>query len=109
MNTETDLKEYKWTKEDSAAADAGGWGLFESLGNSLELQLQRCDEAAVFENDEAVATHVQTMADRGDPVAIRAIQALVAAGSSDVVRFAEGAGRGKMHQVDFSASSAGAA
>ncbi|MDR5799079.1 MULTISPECIES: hypothetical protein [Caballeronia] len=87
MNTKTALKEYKWTKEDSAVADAGGWGLFESLGNSLELQLQRCDEAAVFENDEAVATHVQTMADRGDPVAIRAIQALVAAGSSDVVRF----------------------
>lgn len=81
------LPKYQWTKGDSAAADARGWGLFESSGNSLELQLQRSGEDSFFVDDEAVATHVQMLANFGDPTATHAVQALIAAESSDVERF----------------------
>lgn len=78
---------YEWKKEDSGAAEAQGWNLFESHGDTVELQLQRVDEAEVFGDDCAAAKHVQQLADSGDQVAVRAIRALVATGSSDVARF----------------------
>ncbi|WP_321966977.1 hypothetical protein [Burkholderia cepacia] len=77
---------YEWTSKDASIADAQGWGLFDSYGHG-ELQLQRCDEASVFEDDTAAAKHVQSLADRGDNLAIRAIRALIATDSSDVLRF----------------------
>jgi hypothetical protein len=73
--------EVLWTSEYSRVADPQGWNLFESAS---ELQIQRDDEAGLFADDEAAAKHVQAMADVGDPLAIRAIQALIAAGSSNV-------------------------
>ena len=90
------LPKYQWTKGDSAAADARGWGLFESSGNSLELQLQRSDEDSFFDNDEAAATHVQMLANFGDLTATHAVQALIAAASSDVERFKLGLPEAKL-------------
>jgi hypothetical protein len=64
----------------------------------VELQIQRDDEGGVFADDEAAAKHVQVMADVGDPVAIRAIQALIAAGSSQVALYALKVPEGKLPQ-----------
>ncbi|KVV40959.1 hypothetical protein WT27_13635 [Burkholderia territorii] len=81
------LPDYEWTTEDSAAAKAQGWDIFESSGDTFELRLQRRDDDAVFANDEAAARHVQMMADLGHAIATRAIRALVAAGSPDIARW----------------------
>jgi hypothetical protein len=98
QRTDGKMPEYQWTTEDCAAADAQGWNLFESHGDMVELQIQRDDEGGVFADDEAAAKHVQVMADVGDPVAIRAIQALIAAGSSQVALYALKVPEGKLPQ-----------
>ncbi|MGF6603991.1 hypothetical protein P3T23_008746 [Paraburkholderia sp. GAS448] len=85
-----------WTSEYSAAADHQGWNLFECCG---ELQIQRDAEAAVFADDASAARHVQAMADVGNPVAIRAIHALIAAGSSNVALYGLKAPEGTQQEV----------
>ncbi|WP_199031419.1 hypothetical protein [Ralstonia sp. ASV6] len=78
---------HHWTEADSDAAAAQSWNLFETYGDKRELRLQCVDEDCEFPNDEAAAQHVKDMAENGDPVAIRAIRALIATCSEDVVRF----------------------
>ncbi|VWC58996.1 MULTISPECIES: hypothetical protein [Burkholderia cepacia complex] len=70
-----------WTAPYISAATAQGWNLFDS---SAGVQIECDDEAGVFGDDESAADHVKAMASGGDPVAIRAFQALVAAGNTDV-------------------------
>ncbi len=55
---------------DAAAAQAEGWGMFETEGR---YQLQRDDEADVFESDGAAIIHVALRASMGDKMHCEAI------------------------------------
>jgi len=86
-----------WTKEDSIAASKQGWCVFESVGDEVELQLQREDEMEVFASDDEAALFVKTKAAEGDAIAQKAIAYLQQAGSSDIERFA-------LHQIAVTAT-----
>lgn len=77
-----------WTKEDSIAASEQGWCIFKSVGDKVELQLQREDGMEVFASDDEAALFVKTKAADGIVLAQKAILYLKQEGSSDVERFA---------------------
>lgn len=55
--------------EINIAADAEGWGVFDSYGSvSGPLQIQRCDERDTFETDEDAWEHVWRRAQEGSAV-----------------------------------------
>jgi len=66
--SEAEAQYVRWTQEHSDAAVAQGWDLFDYDTRGL-WQLQRHDEAGVFETDDEAIEFVREMADRGDPVA----------------------------------------
>lgn len=60
-----------WTREDSARALAQGWDVFDT-GDRLEIE--RDDEAAIFEGDEQAIAFVEARAASGDALAIKALE-----------------------------------
>ena len=60
-----------WTSADRETALAEGWDLFQSCERGLEIQ--RDDEAAIFEDDEAAIAHVRTRAEAGCKTARKAL------------------------------------
>lgn len=53
-----------WTVAQSLEARAAGWDIFDCDGSDNgRVQLCRCDEAEVFEDDNAVWAHVWRLAD----------------------------------------------
>jgi hypothetical protein len=58
-----------WTVEDQKAAEVEGWSLF---NHPHAPEIQRDDEAAVFESDEAAIQFVLRLANAGRPYAQRA-------------------------------------
>lgn len=83
----------KWTVKDCKAAAKQGWGIFETVGRSEETEksivngkpyghrpyeLQRDDEAGVFNDDDAAHKFVRKAAKKGDELATRALAYLKA-------------------------------
>jgi hypothetical protein len=84
---ELEMGAYIWSADSSAAASAQGWNLFEARGDFAELQFQRDDEAEIFSDDAEAAKHLAKLVEQNDPLAIAAVTALLASGSSDILRF----------------------
>jgi hypothetical protein len=84
---ELEMGEFIWSADNAAAASAQGWNLFEAQGDFVELQFQRDDEADVFADDAEAAKHLAKLVEQHDPLAIAAVAALLASGSSDILRF----------------------
>lgn len=63
------VEDASWTAEDQAAALLDGWALF-NTGES-RMEIQRLDEAAVFESDDAARAHVLAKATE-DPLGLHA-------------------------------------
>ncbi len=64
-----------WTKEDSAAAQAHGWDLFQAQEDGkLVLLIERCDDSATFADDDKAVEFVRAQASSGDPVAAKALR-----------------------------------
>ncbi|HEP6430584.1 TPA: hypothetical protein VDB83_004907 [Burkholderia cenocepacia] len=61
-----------WTSEDCAIADKQGWNLFDVDGSGY-LEIQRDDEAQVFESDDDALAYVREQAQGGCPVALKAM------------------------------------
>jgi len=66
--SETEAQYARWTSEHWERAESQGWNMFDYDGLGL-WQLQRSDEAGVFETDGEAIDFVREMADRGDPTA----------------------------------------
>lgn len=50
----------KWTKQDSTAAAAQGWGVFEIWDTDrLQLEIQRDNDSGIFTTDEAAREFVK--------------------------------------------------
>ncbi|MBP8694571.1 MAG: hypothetical protein KBH35_03080 [Bifidobacterium sp.] len=64
-----------WSKEDSAAAQAHGWDLFQAqVDGKLVLLIERCDDSATFADDDKAVEFVRAQASSGDPVAAKALR-----------------------------------
>ena len=64
-----------WSKEDSAAAQAHGWDLFQAqVDGKLVLLIERCDDSATFADDDKAVEFVRAQATNGDPVAAKALR-----------------------------------
>lgn len=63
-----------WRPEDSAAASAEGWDLFEAERDGEMLyEIERDDDMAVFPHDDAAWSHVHGMAAAGGSLHLRAL------------------------------------
>lgn len=60
-----------WTKDDSAAAYAEGWDIFDSDERGLEIE--RVDELGVFGSDQEAVEFVSVRADYGSPLHVKAM------------------------------------
>lgn len=86
MKTTFDVvqKTSTWTTQDSEAALAQGWDVFDC---DVERQLQRHDESKIFPDDCAAAAFVKAQALKGDVLAIKAITHLIEWNSPDIQKF----------------------
>lgn len=64
---------FDWSPAYHRAALAQGWGVFDANGKH---QLQKDDEAGIFEDDDQAWEHVVTQAKAGDPLCAHALQFL---------------------------------
>ncbi|ABO60221.1 hypothetical protein Bcep1808_7344 (plasmid) [Burkholderia vietnamiensis G4] len=89
-----------WTSEDCAIADVQGWNIFDVDGTGY-LEIQKDDEAQVFESDDDAVAYVRERAQGGCPVALKAMKiAELVAQSAGIV------GR-RLPSVSLEASTAG--
>lgn len=63
-----------WTEEHRQHASAQGWGVFAIDGDEDMLEIQRLDEADIFDSDEDAYAFVIDMARKDDQVALLALQ-----------------------------------
>ena len=63
-----------WTAEDEAAANAEGWCISNANNEETAFEIQRLDEAEVFDEDIGAIAHVYWMAGAGSVLHRKAIE-----------------------------------